>query len=425
MNVLSYLKYPLLVVLTSFFFFPFEFTFLPGLNTKMALAALGLVLFVLRLAKYREASISKDLLVSAIYASIVSLLGVCSVVYNSTTDWAYASYIVSFFVWMGGAFFVVSAIGYFHGKTTLLLMINYLIAVCVAQCIAALLINWSPSIRAFVDSFLAGEGFMGKMQDRMYGIGAALDVAGEKFGCVLVAISFVVMNEKKLPKQLTIIYWISYLTIAVIGNMIGRTTTVGLILSLIYIVGKGIFSTVGFFKSRIIPLFTTIVVLLPVLIYLYNHNSQTREDLRFAFEGFFSIVENGRWETNSNNYLRNMVVLPDNVKTWIIGDGYFDNPYSDPYYNGDNPTAFYKGTDVGYLRFIFYFGVVGLISFFIFFFVVCWRCIIRHRSYAILFLLLLLINYIVWFKVSSDIFLIFSLFLCIPSEEEMNQNEVV
>ena len=40
------------------------------------------------------------------------------------------------------------------------------------------------------------------------------------------------------------------------------------------------------------------------------------------------------------------------------------------------------------------------------------------RKYAILFLMILTINYIVWVKVSSDIFLIFSLFLCIPSESD-------
>ena len=33
------------IVVTSFYFFPFEFTFLPGVNTKMAMAGLGLVIF--------------------------------------------------------------------------------------------------------------------------------------------------------------------------------------------------------------------------------------------------------------------------------------------------------------------------------------------------------------------------------------------
>ena len=39
-----------LVVLTSLFFFPFEFTFLPGFNTKMIMAGMGLVLFGINMA---------------------------------------------------------------------------------------------------------------------------------------------------------------------------------------------------------------------------------------------------------------------------------------------------------------------------------------------------------------------------------------
>ena len=419
MKLLSYIKYPILLIVTSFFFFPFEFTFLPGINTKMLLAAMGLVLFVARAAASRSASLDRDFFVLIVFASIVSLSGIISVVYNATTDLSYASYVVSFFVWMGGAYFVISSIRFLHGKVTPLMVINYLAAICVVQCVIALLISRNPLVKDFVDSFLGGDGFMGKLENRMYGIGCALDVAGLKFSCVLVAISFVVMNGLCQPKLQTTIYWIAYLVIAVVGNMIGRTTSVGVVVSLIYILVHCIFYGYReFLKSRVLPLLLLMVVLLPLLIYLYNNSPKTREDLRFGFEGFFSLAETGRWETNSNNRLSDMFVLPDNPKTWIIGDGYFDNPYSDPNFNGDNPTEFYKGTDVGYLRFIYYFGVIGLISFVVFFLVAFWECALRHRKYAILFLMILTINYIVWAKVSSDIFLIFSLFLCIPSESD-------
>ena len=419
MKLLSYIKYPILLIVTSFFFFPFEFTFLPGINTKMLLAAMGLVLFVARAAASRSASLDRDFFVLIVFASIVSLSGIISVVYNATTDLSYASYVVSFFVWMGGAYFVVSSIRFLHGKVTPLMVINYLAAICVVQCVIALLISRNPLVKDFVDSFLGGDGFMGKLENRMYGIGCALDVAGLKFSCVLVAISFVVMNGLCQPKLQTTIYWIAYLVIAVVGNMIGRTTSVGVVVSLIYILVHCIFYGYReFLKSHVLPLLLLMVALLPLLIYLYNNSPKTREDLRFGFEGFFSLAETGRWETNSNNRLSDMFVLPDNPKTWIIGDGYFDNPYSDPNFNGDNPTEFYKGTDVGYLRFIYYFGVIGLISFVVFFLVAFWVCALRHRKYAILFLMILTINYIVWAKVSSDIFLIFSLFLCIPSESD-------
>ena len=45
----------------------------------------------------------------------------------------------------------------------------------------------------------------------------------------------------------------------------------------------------------------------------------------------------------------------------------------------------------------------------------------RFASYRSLFGVILLLNFAVWFKVSSDIFLVFALFLCI--NEEDNQIE--
>ena len=63
----------------------------------------------------------------------------------------------------------------------------------------------------------------------------------------------------------------------------------------------------------------------------------------------------------SNEILKSMVVFPDSLHTWIIGDGYFNNSKYDVYYLGDATEAgYYMGTDIGYLRFLFYFGTIGL-----------------------------------------------------------------
>jgi hypothetical protein len=130
------------------------------------------------------------------------------------------------------------------------------------------------------------------------------------------------------------------------------------------------------------------------------------------------LAEKGEWDVSSNDRLMNMYVFPDNAKTWIIGDGYFDGPSNtDPYYVGPTMTGFYMWTDVGYLRFIFYFGLIGLAAF-MFFFIKCGQvCAYKFRNYALLFWLLVLLNFIIWFKVSTDIFVVFALFLCIPQED--------
>lgn len=75
-------------------------------------------------------------------------------------------------------------------------------------------------------------------------------------------------------------------------------------------------------------------------------------------------------------------------------------------------------TDVGYLRFIFYFGLLGLFAFSFFMYRVAKVCMNRFSSHKLLFWMLLAINFIIWFKVSTDIFLVFALFLCIGKDDE-------
>ena len=161
-----------------------------------------------------------------------------------------------------------------------------------------------------------------------------------------------------------------------------------------------------------------IVVALFIIVPLYNISPAFKDNTRFAFEGFFSLVEKGHWEVHSNEILMNMYVFPDNMKTWVIGDGYIENPIrTDPYYTGEVIGGYYMGTDVGYLRFIFYFGFFGLLTFIYFFIALTSNCIKRYPSQGVLFLLFLAVNLIGWFKVSTDIFLVFAPFLLISSEE--------
>lgn len=115
--------------------------------------------------------------------------------------------------------------------------------------------------------------------------------------------------------------------------------------------------------------------------------------------------------------LKEGYVFPDNPKTWLIGDGYFGSTDANPYYIGTRWGGFYKGSDVGYSRFLFYFGLCGLLAFSFFMLKSCMVCVCRFKSLQYMFLMLLALNFIVWLKVSTDIFLVFALFLCISKEE--------
>lgn len=161
-----------------------------------------------------------------------------------------------------------------------------------------------------------------------------------------------------------------------------------------------------------------IIITLPFIIYLYNYDIGFRSNIRFGFEGFFSLFETGKWQTGSNDILFNhMIVFPDNLKTWLIGDGYAANPTYDTYYIGEEYHGFYKGTDIGYIRFLFYFGIMGCALLIGFICTTAVACMKRFPNYSIIFLLVLLVNLIEWVKVSTDLFSVFAPFICISTTD--------
>lgn len=385
----------------------------------MVIATAGLLMFMVNLAM-RKAYLEKSYLMIALSAVIVSLCGVISMWYNETADTAYATYIVSMLVWLGGAYFVVEMMKYTHGRISVIILCNYLIAICALQCIIALAIDISPDVKSFIDRFYSGGEYYAK-RDRLYGIGAALDVAGSRFSAVLIMITCIgSIYGKTLGKKWLVFYTVSFMIIAIIGNMISRTTSVGVILSLAYLIyvtmhsdeNEGSGSKARLWKWGI----AIALVSMPIIVYFYKSDPAFNKNFRFAFEGFFSLVEEGKWDVHSNEMLGNMYRFPDNIKTWTIGDGYFANPSAtDPYYIGAMKTDFYMGTDVGYLRFIYYFGIIGLLAFIIFFCNAARLCARHFPEFKKMFFLILAINFIIWFKVATDIFLVFALFLCLPA----------
>lgn len=413
------------LVLTSLYYFPIAFSFFPALNSKNLMAGFGLLLGSLLIARRNNSVLNKDFFVLTIWAVLVSLAGLFSVAYNETPDYTYATYFVSMFIWVSAAFVLVYWIRLVHGTVSVVLVCNYLIAVCVGQCILALMIDSMPAFKGWVDSFVADFGFGNaddiEGKDRLYGIGAALDVAGTRFSAVLIMLAYILSKvEETKQKFYLLIYIVAFFFIAIVGNFMSRTTTIGVILALIYLFWVNRTRLFGINRDKKLWRFIFVIFVVAVLVttYFYHHSPMFKENFRFAFEGFFNWFEKGRWETNSTNVLKKMFLWPDNMKTWLIGDGYFHGPSeTDPYYVGPANPGFYKWTDVGYLRFIYYFGLMGTTLLIGYFIHAAFTCMNRFPNQKLIFLFLLFLNFAIWFKVATDIFIVFAIFLCINKEE--------
>ncbi|OOG19699.1 hypothetical protein BWD42_07285 [Sphingobacterium sp. CZ-UAM] len=401
----------LTVIVTSFFYFPFEFTFLRGINTKLMLAGLGIPMMIFHIIKMDRTILSKEILIASVIALVFSMIGFYSVDTNNSSDYAYATYIMSMWVWLSAAYSVCTLMARIHGKLSVPLIINYLVAVCLLQCVLALVIDFVPAVKFFVDRYFTNgiTDFLNKVE-RLYGIGATLDVAGVRFSAVLLMIAVLLSQDETIrhkPKTVAL-YILCFLLISAIGNMISRTTLLGMIGGMMYL-----FLTTDFFSPTIkyanLKLWGTICLTLVAVffigVYFYQTNVQLRELLRFGFEGFFNWVEKGEWRTDSTDRLNGTMWVwpePNDTKTWLIGKATFSDWFA-------------VGTDIGYCRFVFYSGLLGLFTFTVFFaylsVALAYR-FARFKHLFVLFFLLLLVN---WLKVSTDIFIAYAPFLAMGS----------
>lgn len=413
---MKYLVYLFVTIITSFYLFPFQFTFMQGVNTKMGLAVLGLFILLINKANKKEEFLDKRFAHLSVLAMIVSFIGFVAITLNDTSDYTYTSYIMSMWVWFVGAYTVTTLIRVIHGNISVNLIANYLIAACVLQCIVALLVEHYAAIDEFVASLVYGQAVD---SERMSGFGAGLDPAGIRFAAVLVILGCISISPNRLKEAgwTTGFYLLAFAIISIVGNMISRTTTVGTLIAIIYWITESVRNKNSYIWYNKFWMWVLLYISFVVVLctFLYHTNLDFRENIRFGFEGFFSLIEKGEWKVSSNEILKNMLVFPNNIKTWLIGDGYIIDPNEvDPYYVGPQWKGYYMGTDIGYLRFIFYFGLIGLVCFCMFFIYAAWCCMEKYKTYKTLFMLLLMSNFIIWFKVSTDIFCVFALFLSVP-----------
>lgn len=416
--MISLLKTIFTGIVFSCYFFPFEFTFLPGINTKMILAVVGLLLLVIRWGKNREVNTSKEMLLVSAWAIFFSLISLFAVTYNDTTDYVYATYIVKMWVWLAAAYSVLALIKEIHKDISVQLVFHYMAWVCAVQSVLGIVIDNVLAVQSMVDEYILHDvEFLHKTR-RLYGIGAFFDTAGIRFSCALLGLGYLLTHN--VSRYWFVIYWVLFFLIATLGNMMSRTTTVGLFLSLIYITVNNLSFNVILTpsKMRTFAAVAILTILAAVSLYYgYNNSPIVRHYLQYGFEVFFNFFNSGELSTSSTTKLQQMVVWPDNLKTWIIGDGWFDNP--------ENPGSFYKYTDVGYLRFIFYCGTLGLTAFILFFVYCTYVLIKKWREETWLFLLMLILVLLVWIKISTDIFCMYALLLLLDSKDNSIRNKVL
>ena len=400
-------------LMMSFYFHPTVILALPIYNTKILLAIFGGGMLVFNTIRTKDYALSKGLLYALMIAGVFALVNYISLIINDSQDYSYTGYPMSALVWVMGAYGAITFVRWTHGKVTIELVVRYLAGGAAFHSILSQLIDRNESVRNFITSIFYVAADMEEMQ-RLYSFGVGLDPSGVRFAVILIMIAGVLTLSKVVKKSigLMIFYFLCFAIISVLGNIISRTTTVGMGLGLFaFAVSTGLYKfVIKVSRIRIMRVFAVVLAMgIPLTIYFYNTNASFHDQIEYGFEVFFNLFESGDFQTGSTDELSSMWVWPHDTQTWLIGSGLFRSQSSD----------FTYFSDIGYCRFIFYSGLIGFTVFGLYFVYNAIYFAIRYPRYRYIFLLMIVVTFVIWTKVATDIFQLYALFYAFMDEEEL------
>lgn len=405
-------------VLISCSYYSFDLVAFPnGPNTKMIVAVIGLLWFAydsLLRRDSRTVQLPQVMVIGLIFAGLYSIINIFAIEFNATDDYSYANYVTTFLVWVFSVYPTIALIRITHGTVTLPILTYYLVAATLFQCVTGLIIDNSPAFDDFNGKIVAWRADFYDRIDRIRCFSTSLDSAGVRFSLVLVLMMAVLGVDESVRnnKGAALYLLFAFFIITGIGNMVSRTTTVGagigILLWIIYMArsGQNLVSS-SYMIGAFLAFFAVAFI---VGVYLYNTDEYYNSLIRFAFEGFFNLVEEGEFTTDSTEVLGTMWEWPTDTKTWIIGSGIY--------------ALFAYGTDIGYCRLILYSGLTGFLVFAMSFVYYAYYFARKYPRYVWLFTGFLAMTFIIWMKVSTDILMIYAFFFWFTSEESDRINGI-
>lgn len=236
------------------------------------------------------------------------------------------------------------------------ILLRYIVYAGVVQTIISILFFMEPSLYDSYTSYLNESSldrfdkFYSMLGRRFVGVDSDSFMGSVKFGFpffILIALPYI--DSSTIVKN-KMFRWFALTLIIIGGIFTARTFFITLVFGvlLIFLISpKNIYSIIATNCKILKYLIITAVFL--IVLTLFINISELETSLRWAFEMFYNLNEGqGLTTSSSSGLLGKMYVLPNNLKTWLIGDGYFMDPSGNGYY---------KSTDAGIMRMIYYFGL--------------------------------------------------------------------
>lgn len=364
MNGLLRYNYNILVIFIIFFtLFPVNFIFLPdGLSTRVIIAFLGIIQIAVSSIKKNKINIDKNIIKILGYTSLLCIWSyLCMGVFNYTYDITYVKHIYTISIMLLSTNFCIKLIS----RKYILdfdVIAKFYIAVILLQSFFTLLIFLSPSF----SSFLFGIQRLGERETmiisahlegltRFIGFGVMFYNASFFFGIALIFIAYLLRENKTSKKGLLIFL---YLFITIVGIGLSRSTIIGLFISLfIYLYSSSL--NISLIR-KIIGFIFSMIALILLIKFSFVAFPEIEDNygalINNSFEVFVNLASESEIKSESASATLSTFKLPQEEWTYFFGTGFYEQYYS----IGD-----FSYSDIGYLRLLYYFGIGGLLLFFL------------------------------------------------------------
>ena len=378
----------------NFFLFFFVFFYIysvlfPGMpsGTRVMISGVGigvlLLKFISEILLKRKVFLSKNFVQVISLCLFIAVYSLFIILVRHTKDLEFVKYPFFVIQWLGGGYIITQMQRHIYGEVKFQNVAIYIVASVVLQVIIAFLMFISPPIHDLFTSINlndppTGEAFR---EFRLVGFASYYFGAGIICGYALILIPFLIPYCKN-KTQIRLLSF-SFLLILLLGMMMSRTTMLGGAVAIILLILPSRF---GLNSSAKIRSFLSYFIIIPILIIpLFFMLDQKLIDTvkvasEFGFEMFYNYLDEGNLTTGSTEQMKEMYKLPDSSITYLLGDGIFYNNQM------NDSEGYYMGTDIGFLRLLYYFGIFGSFLFFLLQFMVLYKCAISFTNRRIKFL---------------------------------------
>ena len=345
-----------LLLFTIFFnyLYAVHYRFSP-VSTNIVISIIGLIVYIAYPDVRKEMFKNKSVWGIVLLFLPIIAISLFTIVLNGTQDFYFIKWSFLGMLSLFGAMLLSFFIKKLWGGISSQLIVSLMVLSAICQLTIALAIWISPSIHDLLFSIthfdIIGVDALERTEGhRLLGFGISFFPSGVIHGLILLLMSIYIGKKTGIWLFLWIL---SFIFITAIGMMMARTAIVGALMALAMLLYNVLRNNI-----RINTLFSIFSFTIFVIVFISYFTTYLSEDfdtiIKFGFQMFISKQETGEMHVDSWDSMVSMYRFPSEFTTWIIGDGKWMN---------DNQNGYYMNTDIGFIRMIYYFGIIGLLSY--------------------------------------------------------------